>query len=59
MKTYRVSVNFAGYYGCNEVYTVDADSEEEAMKLAMNLAVDDLSVESVDIEDERINENGK
>ena len=51
MKTYTVSVNFAGYMGCDEEYEVDASSEEEAMELAMNLAVDDLSVEVVGVED--------
>ena len=51
MKTYTVSVNFAGYMGCDEEYKVDASSEEEAMELAMNLAVDDLSVEVVGVED--------
>ena len=52
MKTYTVSVNFGGYIGCDEEYKVDASSEEEAMELAMNLAVDDLSVEVVGVEDE-------
>ena len=52
MKTYTVSVNFAGYMGCDEEYKVDASSEEEAMELAMNSAVDDLSVVVVCVEDE-------
>ena len=30
MKTYTVSVNFGGYIGCDEEYTVDANNEEEA-----------------------------
>ena len=52
MKTYTVSVNFAGYIGCDEEYKVDASSEEEAMDLAMDKAMDDLSFEVVGVEDE-------
>lgn len=52
MKTYTVSVNFGGYIGCDKEYTVDADSEEEAMDLAMNEAMDDLNFEIVCDEDD-------
>ena len=47
MKTYTVSVNFGGYIGCDEEYTVDANSEEEAIDLAM----EDLSFEVVGVEE--------
>ena len=51
MKTYTVSVNFGGYIGCDKEYTIDANSEEEAIDLAMNEAMEDLSFEVVDIEE--------
>ena len=51
MKTYTVSVNFGGYIGCDEEYTVDANSEEEAIDLAMDKAMEDLSFEVVGVEE--------
>ena len=51
MKTYTVSVNFGGYIGCDEEYTVDANSEEEAIDLAMDEAMEDLSFEVVGVEE--------
>ena len=51
MKTYTVSVNFGGYIGCDEEYTVDANSEEEAIDLAMDKAMEDLSFEVVSVEE--------
>ena len=44
---YRVTVNFAGYVGGEEEYTVDADSEEEAEENAVEEAVWDLGVVSI------------
>ena len=51
MKTYTVSVNFGGYIGCDKEYTVDANSEEEAIDLAMDKAMEDLSFEVVGVEE--------
>ena len=47
MKEYEISVNFAGFVGCDEVYTVYADSEEDAIEQALKEAYDDLSAEVV------------
>ena len=52
MKEYTVSVNFAGFIGCDEEYTVYADSKEEAEELASEQAMADLSAEVVDEIDE-------
>lgn len=52
MKEYTVTVNFAGFIGCDQEYTVYADSREEAEELALQEATDDLSVEVIDEEDE-------
>lgn len=46
---YRVTVNFATFYGADEDYDVDADSEEEAEELALDEASYDLSVESIEL----------
>lgn len=49
-KTYFVTINFAGYYGCDQTYEVIADSREEAEDLARAEAQWDLSVEEVEEE---------
>ena len=51
-KTYTVSVNFAGFIGCDEEYVVEANSPEEAIEEARQMAEDDLSFEIVDDEEE-------
>lgn len=51
MNTYRIEIGFCGFIGCSEVYEVEADTEEEARKEALQMAMDDLSIESVDIDD--------
>lgn len=43
---YEITVNFAGYMGADAVYTVYADSVEEAIEQAIEEARFDLSVES-------------
>lgn len=42
---YEVHVGFCGYIGVEEVYTVVADSEDEAADDALDRAYDDLSAE--------------
>lgn len=44
MNEYEISVNFNGYVGSDVTYTVDADSYEEALDLAVEQAKDDLDV---------------
>ena len=46
-KTYTVSVNFAGYIGADEEYEVDAEDDDEAEILAVEAAMDDLSVTDI------------
>lgn len=48
---YTVTINFAGYIGSDEDYTVYAESEEEAEQLALEEAKNDLEVISVNGED--------
>ena len=50
--TYRVTVNFNGYIGCDEEYVVEADSKEEAEEFALNEAMFDLYVDSIEEEEE-------
>lgn len=49
---YKVTIGFAGLYGCEEEYKVDADTREEAEELALEMARDDLGVTSVESEDD-------
>lgn len=44
---YEVHVGFCGFIGVEEIYTVYADSEEEAEEEALAQAKDDLSAEIV------------
>lgn len=48
MNEYHVTINFAGYIGCDKVYTVFADSEDEAKDLAVEEAKADIFVEDVE-----------
>lgn len=51
--TYDVRVTFAGIIGSDEIYTVDADSEEDAIAEAELLARDDLSyLEAVEVDED-------
>lgn len=44
---YDVLVSFAGYVGSEQLYSVVADDEDEAIEAALAEARDDLSVEDV------------
>lgn len=46
-KTYYVTVNFAGFYGVEEEYEVEAETREEAEEEALEIARNDLGVISV------------
>lgn len=48
MKTYKVTINFNGFIGCEETYEVDADSREEAEELAKQEALWDLDATEVE-----------
>jgi hypothetical protein len=48
-KDYNVTVNFNGYFGCDETYTIYADSPESAEGEALEQAKGEFSV--VDIEE--------
>lgn len=52
MKTYKITINFAGFYGCDEEYTVYAESREEAEEEALQCAIDDLSIMECEEDDE-------
>lgn len=49
MKTYDVTISFAGFIGCEETYTVDASSCEEAEELALQKAMTDLEILDVEL----------
>ena len=49
---WEVEVGFAGFIGVSEVYTVYADSEEEASEAAIEEAADDLEVTGVELVEE-------
>lgn len=48
---YAVDVNFSGFRGCSMTYEVEADNEEEARNIALDMAVDDLEVDDVWVDD--------
>ena len=52
MKAYTVTVNFAGFYGCDQEYTVYADNVDEAYDEALQAAIDDLSIDITSDTDE-------
>ena len=45
--TYTVQANFGGYVGAEKIYVIDADSEEEALEIVREEALDDLDLEVV------------
>lgn len=49
---YEVTVNFNGFIGSEQTYTVYADSEDEAESLGIEAAVDDLEVIEINAGDE-------
>ena len=48
MKQYEVTINFCGFIGADENYTVYANNKDEAIEEALDQARDDLSVESTE-----------
>ena len=52
MKTYRVTLNFYGFIGCEATYEVDADSKEEAEELAKQEALWDLNATDIEEDEE-------
>lgn len=70
MKEYEVAIGWNGYIGVEEIYNVDADSEDKAIEYAMDEARMDLNVESTEclydpddedeeLDDEDFDENGE
>lgn len=51
MKTYRVVVNFS-FLGADDEFYVEADNENEAKELALDLASENLNVVSADVDDD-------
>ena len=51
MKTYRVVVNFS-FFGADDEFYVEAESENEAKEIALDLASQNLDVVSVDVDDD-------
>ena len=51
-KYYKVRVNFGGYFGCDNEYVVYADSEDEALEEARELALEDCSFAVYEDEDD-------
>ena len=52
MKTYTVTVNFAGLIGVEQDYEVWAESKEDAKAEAIQLALEDLEVMAVAADDD-------
>lgn len=52
MKEWTVTINFCGFIGCEEEYTVEAETREEAIEEAMEMARNDLEVVDVTEEDD-------
>lgn len=50
---YDVEINFSGFRGCTEVYTVEADTEDETEEEALKMAAYDLEVDNICTWDER------
>lgn len=51
MKTWTVTINFGGFIGCDNDYTVEAETREEAIDEAMEMAMEDIEVIDVTEED--------
>ena len=49
---YTVTISFGGFIGCDSTYEVEANSREEAEEIALDEARWDLSVESVEEEED-------
>ena len=51
MKTWKVEIGFAQLVGVSEVYEVEAETKEEAVKEALELAKQDLEAIDVYVEE--------
>lgn len=51
MKTFKVTIGFAGLIGCEEQYEVDAETRKEAIEEALEMARNDLNVVEVEEDD--------
>lgn len=51
-KTWKVTINFATYIGCDEEYEVYAETRLEAEEEAMQMAINDLDIVEVTCEDD-------
>lgn len=51
-KYYKVRVNFGGYIGCESVYHVFADDEDDAINEAREMAMEDCSFEIEDYDED-------
>lgn len=51
MKNYRVVVNFS-FFGADDEFYVEADNENKAKEIALDLASENLDVVSVDVDDD-------
>lgn len=52
MREYAITINFAGFIGCDEEYIVEAETKEAAIEEALEMAFDDLNVISTEVTDE-------
>ncbi len=52
IKDYEVTVSFAGLTGTENTYSVGAKSREEAEEIAIDLASDDLTVDSIEYDED-------
>ena len=51
-KDYEVTINFCGFIGAEQTYTVYAPSLEDAEEEALQMAYDDLTVSEIEISEE-------
>jgi len=56
---YEITVNFAGYIGVDEVYTIYAESIDDAIEEAYEAAKSDLTIESFEPLDYEDDEEGE
>ena len=51
-RDYRITINFAGYVGADNTYSVVAETREEAIEEAIEEAADDLTIENIEYIDD-------
>ena len=49
MRTYEVEIGFCGFVGVSNTYEVEAESREDAEVIAIEMAVEDLTIEHVEL----------